>query len=164
MTGGGRVGLFSYPRYYWDHEGPNPAAFQTVADLFGNATVGEPNAGELASGISSAEVTDSNCVQGICFTTPYSVTGATLTTFDDAPFTPISSTGTSPVVVSTALGGAAVAVANSSGLLVTNSIGDLVQGEDANAAYGQFVTDAIVWLAQGGTALQYKFFLPLVAR
>ena len=92
------------------------------------------------------------------------MTGATLTTYDDAPFTPITSTGTSPVVVSTALGGRAVAVANSSGLLVTNAIGDLVQGEDASESYDQFVTDAIVWLAQGGTALQYKFYLPLVAR
>lgn len=161
---GGKVGLFAYPRYYWDHEGPNPTAFQAVADLFGNATVGAPSAAELASGQSSAEITDYGCVAGFCFTMPYNVSGAEVKNFDQTPFAPITSSGTEPILTSVALGGSAVAVANSHGLLVTNPIGDMVQGGDSNLAYRQFVTDAIVWLANGGTLLPNKTFLPIIRR
>lgn len=161
---GGKVGLFTFPRFYWNQVAPNPAAFQVIADLFGSATVGEPASSEMASGISSAEITEYGCVQGVCFTQPYSVTGMMVTTNDDAPFTPISSTGTSAVLTSAALGGAPVAVANGNGLLVTGSIGDMIQGSDANEVYEQFVTDAIVWLANAGSVLPNHTYLPNVFR
>lgn len=161
---GGRVGLFAFPRYYWDHVGTNPAAFQLVSDLFGGAVIGVPDEIELESGTSSAQVTLAACVSGLCFTSPYSVTGALVRNFDHAPFTPISSTGTTAILTSAAFDGMAVAVANSHGLLVTSPIGDMVQGGDANQAYRQFVTDAIVWLANGGMLLPNKVFLPIVRR
>ncbi len=161
---GGRVGIFTFPRFYWDHEGPNPAAIQVVADLFGNATIGQPSATELASGQSSAEVEAEGCSQAICFTQPYNMIGATVTNYDHAPFTPITSTGTSPILISAALNGAAVAVANSHGMLVTNPIGDMVQGGDSNLAYRQFVADAIVWLANPLGLAPNRVFMPIVQR
>jgi hypothetical protein len=161
---GGRIGLFTFPRYYWDHEGPNPAAFQSIADLFGSAVVGQPDEIELGSGDSSAEVSPAGCALGLCFTEPYSVTGALVMNYDKTPFTPIVSTGATPILTSPAFDGAAVAVATSHGLLVTNPIGDMVQGGDANLAYRQFVADAIVWLADPQAVAPNKTFLPTVRR
>jgi hypothetical protein len=160
---GGRIGLFTYPRYYWDHEGPNPGAFQAIADLFGGATAGDPDEGEVGLGDSSAEVVMTGCAYALCFTVPYSVTGAVVMNYDQTPFTPLDSTGI-PVLTSDSLDGAAVAVATNHGLLVTTPIGDMVQGEDANPAYRQFVADAIIWLARPEGLLLNKVFLPVVMR
>jgi len=55
-------------------------------------------------------------------------------------------------------------VASQQGLLATVSIGDLVQGADANPTYAQFVVDAIVWLANSGKTMPYKIYLPLLPR
>jgi hypothetical protein len=160
---GGRIGLFTFPRFYWDHVGPNPDAFEAIADLFGGATAGEPEEGELELGDSSAEVVVTGCASILCFSVPYSVTGAVVTNYDQMPFTPLDSTGI-PVLTSASLDGAAVAVATNHGLLVTTPIGDMVQGEDANLAYRQFVADAIVWLARPEGLLLNKVFLPVVMR
>jgi hypothetical protein len=161
---GGKVGLFTYPRYYWDHDGPNQGAVQGIADLFGNAVIGEPNQAEHDSGDSSATVPEPEDGSSVSFTQPYSLSGSLVQTFDKLPFSPITSAGTSPVLVSGALGQLPAAVANSHGVLVTNSIGDAVQGGDASLTYGQFVVDAIVWLANTGTQFPNKLYLPVMAR
>jgi hypothetical protein len=161
---GGRIGLFTFPSHYWDHEGPNPSAFQAIADLFGNATIGQPDEIELESGVTSAAVSLAGCSFGLCFTGPYSLTGALVMNYDKTPFSPIVSAGTASILTSPAFDGAEVAVVNGYGILVTNPIGDMVQGGDSNLAYRQFVADAIVWLADPGAMLPNKLFLPIVMR
>jgi hypothetical protein len=161
---GGKVGLFAYPRFYWEQVGPNPGAYLGIADIFGNAAIGEPNQAEQASGKSAATVNEVEDASGIAFSYPYSVTEQSVESYDQLPFSPITSTGTKPVLVSTALGGQPVAVASQQGLLATVSIGDLVQGADANPTYAQFVVDAIVWLANSGKTMPYKIYLPLLPR
>jgi hypothetical protein len=156
---GGKVGLFTFPRYNWDHVGPNPAAYQGVADLFGISAIGDPAAADLASEHSAANVLEST--GQITLTTPYTLAEQVVETYDQLPFTPITAVGSTAVMTSTALAGAPVAVINSNGLLVTNSIGDLVQGRDANTTYGQFVVDAMVWLAKNGSLTQYRTYLPM---
>lgn len=160
---GGRVGLFTFPRYYWDHEGSNPAAFQAVADLFGNAVIGTPSTMELESGDSSAGVVPAASISGLSLSQPYNITGALVENYDQTPFTPITSSDTVPVLISQAFDGAPVAVATRQGLLVTNPIGDMVQGADANATYKQFVVDAIVWLASA-PRWPLQAYLPLIVR
>ena len=160
---GGRVGLFAFPRYYWDHEGPNPAAYQAIADVWGISSVGEPAAAEIQSGDSSADVTEPEDAT-IAFSGPYTLTGQVASTFDQLPFSPITANDAAAVLLSPALSQAPVAVANEHGIFVTNPIGDLVQGGDANTAYGQFVTNAIVWLTTGGPLLQSHIYLPTMTR
>ena len=161
---GGRIGLFTFPRHYWDQESPNPAAYQGVADIFGNATIGDPDAGELASGDTAVVVSGDAPEES--FSSPYDMTGKTVANHDHVPFLPITSRRAAPILVSSALGGRPVAVANNHGILVTNPIGDLVQGGDANDSYHQFVANAIVWLAKGTPlAIQeYQIYLPMVAK
>jgi hypothetical protein len=84
--------------------------------------------------------------------------------YDKTPFSPIVSAGTASILTSPAFDGAEVAVVNGYGILVTNPIGDMVQGGDSNLAYRQFVADAIVWLADPGAMLPNKLFLPIVMR
>jgi hypothetical protein len=161
VSQGGRVGLFAFPRYYWDQEAPNPAAYQGIADLWGITAIGSPAAAEVASGDSSAVVAEPEDGT-LSFSVPYSLTGQTASTFDQLPFSPITASGSAPVLVSPALNQAPVAVANQHGVFVTNSIGDAVQGGDANPTYSQFVADAIVWLASGGPLLPIHYYLPMM--
>ncbi len=153
VASGGKVGLFTFPRFYWSlPERPNLDAYKGIADLFGITAIGDPIPSEHTSGRSSA------VAQGL-FSKPYAMQNRTLVTTDWAPFTPITSTGTTPLLVSPS-SHLPVAVTNANGLVMTNPIGDEVEAADANSAYHQFVTNAIVWLAG---VQQYTIGLPLVA-
>jgi hypothetical protein len=160
---GGRVGLFAFPRYYWDHEGPNPAAYQAIADIWGVSAVGEP----AASGALSADVVEP-ADSSLAFTSPYTITEGTVVINDSAlPFSPVTAAAAVPVLVSPvspAPNPLPGAVVNAHGIFVTEPIGDAVQGGDANDTYHQFVVNAIVWLTTGGTVLQNHYYLPMMSR
>lgn len=163
VTQGGRVGFFVFPRTFWDAEAPNPAAYQAIAGIWGVSAVGEPAAADLASGDSAAAVVEPED-NTLVIAGPYAMAAQSVQSVDQLPFSPITASGASPVLVSAALGGSPVAVANQRGIFVTNSIGDLVQGQDASPTYSQFVANAIVWLSGGAAPMPNKVFLPLMLR
>jgi hypothetical protein len=162
---GGRVGLFAFPRKYWTGTGANAGAYQGIGDIWGINSVGDPAAADVTAGTSSATVSEPEA-PGLDLSTPYTLTEETASVYDLLPFSPISASNGSPLLVSAALNQAPVAVINANGIFVTNSIGDAVQGGDSDGAYSQFVTDAIVWLASGSGPLQLPnhLYLPMLAR
>lgn len=153
---GGKVGLFTYPRFFFEQaDAPNPAAYQGLADLFGNAVIGNPAPGEQVAEVSEATTGH------LFFSHPYDVRSQTITLTYPMPFTPITSMGMLTALRSSATQ-LPVAGINRHGILMTNPIGSAVEAGNSSQSYAEFVTDAIVWLAQGGSFS--TLYLPLVSK
>jgi hypothetical protein len=149
VLGGGRLGLFAWPGFYYTGSGLNPAAYQGLADLFGHAIVGDAVESDAIPSPAS-------------YNQPYSITGQTLSTYDGAPFYPITSTQTTVWLYSTP-SHLPAAVSSQHGLFVSNSIGDEIEDGDSSQAYANFVADAIVWLVRGMPPM-YPVYIPVVRR
>jgi hypothetical protein len=152
---GGKVGLFVDPIHYRTNPqyGPNPAAYQGVADLFGQVAVAIPS---VFNGTNSATVPAIGT-----YNKPFDVHGATITTYDDQPFYSLTSTGMRTWLVNSDHQPAAIAGVN--GFLIGQSIGDEVEDGDANLAFNQYFVDMIVWLARGAS-LPNLLFMPIIIR